>query len=70
MFRHIKRVIDWLSRWASLVVAVIALAFSIYAIVTENLHYSELTQPHAQHEEAYDKLARLDARLERARVDT
>jgi hypothetical protein len=61
-----RRVTFWLRSWGALGVAVIALAFSIYAVVAENMHYAELTRPHAQHEEVYDKLIRLDSSLERA----
>jgi reverse gyrase len=61
-----RRFTFWLKSWGALAVAVIALAFSIYAVVVENMHYAELTRPHAQHEEIYDKLTRLDIRLEYA----
>jgi len=37
------------------------------AMETEQKHYLELVMPHAQHEEIYDKLSRLDAAIERAK---
>ncbi|MBU2535880.1 MAG: hypothetical protein KKD83_06930 [Chloroflexi bacterium] len=37
------------------------------AMETEQKHYLELVMPHAQHEEIYDKLGRLDAAIERAK---
>lgn len=35
-----------------------------YAMEIEKQHYEELTKPHAQHEEIYNKLCRLDNRIE------
>ena len=56
------------------VVPLTALGISIWAIHLSNetmefarTQYEELTKPHAQHQEIYDKLVRLDNRIELAR---
>ena len=41
-----------------------SIELSQYAIETEKQHYEELTKPHTQHEEIYDKLSRLDNEIE------
>jgi hypothetical protein len=58
----------WVKTWGSLIVAIIALAFSGYAIYQDNLHYQEVTKPHTEHVETKDKLDRLDGEIERAKV--
>ena len=60
------RVIRWIKTWAPLFVAVIALALSGYAIYVDNVHYQEVTRPHTKHDEIYDRLTRLDDKIERA----
>jgi hypothetical protein len=55
----------WLKTWGTLIVAIVALALSGYAIYVDNVHYQEITKPHTEHEEIYDRLARLDNRIER-----
>ena len=56
---------SWLKTWGALFVAVIALALSGYAIWMDNVHYQEVTKPHTKHDEIYDRLARLDDKIER-----
>jgi len=45
-----------------------SIALSEYAIEVERQHYEELTKPHTQHEEIYDKLSRLDKKIETYRT--
>lgn len=60
-------------------VAIVALGVSIYAVYTDNSHfrqsmdfaakqYEEVTKPHSRHQEIYDKLSRLDMRIETAKA--
>jgi hypothetical protein len=59
----------WFKSWGTLLtllVAVIALGLSGYAIYADNAHYQELIKPHAQHDEIRDRLVRLDDKIERA----
>ncbi len=67
-----SRVRRWLQTWGTLIVATVAMMLSGYAIYSENIHYTELTKPHTQHNEIYDRLCRLDERIERAQgwIDT
>ena len=54
--------------WVSLValfIAVAALGMSIYTFCIENAHYEELTRPHTLHNEVFDKLSRLDNKIDR-----
>jgi hypothetical protein len=60
------RAIRWLKSWGVLLVAVIALGLSGYAIYVDNVHYQEITKPHTQHDEIYNRLVRLDDKIERA----
>ena len=55
----------WLKTWGTLLVAVAALAVSIYTCNVNNVHYQEVTKPHTQHDEIYDRLVRLDDKIER-----
>ena len=56
-------------KWFSLVIAIIALALSGFAIYLDNSHYQEVTKPHTEHAEINDKLNRLDSEIERVRQD-
>lgn len=56
----------WLKTWGPLLVAVIALALSGYAISVDNVHYQEVIKPHTQHDEIYNRLVILDGKIERA----
>ncbi len=55
----------WLKTWGALLIAVIALGLSGYAIYVDNVHYQEVTKPHTQHDEIYNRLVRLDDKIER-----
>ncbi len=55
----------WLKTWGPILVAVIALSLSGIAILLDNIHYQEITKPHTQHDEIYNRLSRLDAKIER-----
>ncbi len=56
----------WIKTWGALLVAVIALTLSGYAIYVDNVHYQEVTKPHTQHDEIYNRLVMLDGKIERA----
>ena len=58
-------IVRWFKTWGSLLVAVIALGLSGYAIYVDNVHHQEATKPPIQREEVYDRLARLDNEIER-----
>ncbi len=60
----ISRVNTWVSL-LSLLVAIIALAFTGFTYFTENAHYQEVTKPHTQHDEIYDRLVILDNKIDR-----
>ena len=49
----------------ALIVGVIALGVSVYAVYIDRVHYREVTKPHAQHDEIYNRLVRLDDKIER-----
>jgi hypothetical protein len=55
----------WLKKWGVLLVAALALLASGYAIYQDNVHYQEITKPHTQHDEIYNRLVRLDEKIER-----
>jgi hypothetical protein len=55
--------------WVALIVAILALFLSGLAIYIDNVHYQEITKPHTQHDEIYNKLTRLDDRILRAEND-
>jgi tetratricopeptide (TPR) repeat protein len=55
----------WVKTWGSLIIAIIALIISGYAIYQNNVHYQEVTKPHTQHDEIYNRLVRLDDKIER-----
>ena len=59
------RIKTWLNTWLPLIAAGFALVFSGYAIYADNVHYQEVTKPHAKHNEIYNMLVRLDDRIER-----
>ena len=55
----------WLKTWGALLIAVIALGLSGYAVHVDNVHYQEIIKPHTQHDEIYNRLVRLDDKIER-----
>ncbi|MFC2071311.1 hypothetical protein ACFLUU_01130 [Chloroflexota bacterium] len=55
----------WLKTWGTVLVAVLALFLSGIAILLDNIHYQEITKPHTQHEEIYNRLSRLDGKIDR-----
>ena len=55
----------WLKTWGALLIAVIALGLSGYAVHIDNVHYQEIIKPHTQHDEIYNRLVRLDDKIER-----
>ena len=55
----------WLKIWGALLIAVIALGLSGYAVHVDNVHYQEIIKPHTQHDEIYNRLVRLDDKIER-----
>lgn len=61
------KIMNGLKTWGTLIVAVFALAVSINTCRVENVRYQEITKPHTQHDEIYDKLVRLDTKMERAK---
>ena len=58
--------VRWIKSWGSLLVAVIALGLSGYAIYVDNVHHQEVTKPYIQREEVYDRLVGLDNKIERS----
>ena len=55
----------WLKTWGALLIAVIALGLSGYAVHVDNVHYQEIIKPHTQHDEIYNRLVRLDSKIKR-----
>ncbi len=58
----------WLKTWGALLallIAVIALGVSVYAVYIDSVHYQETIKPHTQHDEIYNRLVRLDDKIER-----
>ena len=53
----------WAKAWGPLIIAIIALVVSGYAIYQDNVHYQEVTKPHTEHTEIKDKLDRLDSEI-------
>jgi hypothetical protein len=49
----------------ALIVGVIALGVSVYAVYIDRVHYQETIKPHTQHDEIYNRLVRLDDKIER-----
>ncbi len=49
----------------ALIVGVIALGVSAYAVYIDRVHYQEVTKPYTQHDEIYNRLVRLDDKIER-----
>ena len=69
---------DWAVKAGTLAIAVLSLLASLWALQRDDAHFSEstrmitrqyeeLTKPHTRHSETFDKLTRLDARLESVR---
>ena len=58
----------WFKVWGTLfavVIALSALGLSVLAICLDNAHYQETIKPHTKHDETYDRLTRLDNKIER-----
>ena len=57
-----------LKEWGPIIATVIALAavgLSWYTMHMNNVRYQEITKPHTEHDEIYDRLTRLDEKMER-----